>query len=326
VAAHVAASAALAAQHEEARSRRSTIDTAHHHHRHSHSVHSVPPQPESIALSHEGGNNISSSTTGQNPSEDDDGDEPSDDALAALADSFQSDGTAGGRIRRKQVSWSQERYGSASAGPSRGPSTIRGGGTGLGGGGTLSPIMSPDSAEYESAMAAAAARGRSRAHPGTADDPVAHSPTHTQRERKSSRASKRGATLVFLSAWTLFGVGTMTIARVRKGLPQSMIPNSGVGAGRVLADQGVALAVPTAGTVDPAVDRTWQGQSGHGSAYVHVPATQDALSATTTTTTLEPPSTERIVGRISAWICTTLYLTSRLPQIWKNVCLLLHSN
>jgi len=30
------------------------------------------------------------------------------------------------------------------------------------------------------------------------------------------------------------------------------------------------------------------------------------------------PSTEYIIGRISAWVCTTLYLTSRLPQIWKN--------
>lgn len=28
---------------------------------------------------------------------------------------------------------------------------------------------------------------------------------------------------------------------------------------------------------------------------------------------------QRIVGRVSAWVCTTLYLTSRLPQIWKNV-------
>ncbi|KAG5727988.1 hypothetical protein E4T56_gene19336 [Termitomyces sp. T112] len=26
----------------------------------------------------------------------------------------------------------------------------------------------------------------------------------------------------------------------------------------------------------------------------------------------------RVVGRIFAWLCTTLYLTSRLPQIWKN--------
>jgi hypothetical protein len=33
----------------------------------------------------------------------------------------------------------------------------------------------------------------------------------------------------------------------------------------------------------------------------------------------EPPSFKRLVGRTSAWACTTLYLTSRLPQIWKNV-------
>jgi len=28
---------------------------------------------------------------------------------------------------------------------------------------------------------------------------------------------------------------------------------------------------------------------------------------------------ERFIGRASAWMCTTLYLTSRLPQIWQNV-------
>ena len=28
---------------------------------------------------------------------------------------------------------------------------------------------------------------------------------------------------------------------------------------------------------------------------------------------------QRVVGRISVWTCTTLYLTSCLPQIWKNV-------
>ena len=31
------------------------------------------------------------------------------------------------------------------------------------------------------------------------------------------------------------------------------------------------------------------------------------------------PSVQRVIGRISAWTCTTLYLTSRLPQIWMNV-------
>ncbi|KAG6814484.1 hypothetical protein H0H92_000009 [Tricholoma furcatifolium] len=30
------------------------------------------------------------------------------------------------------------------------------------------------------------------------------------------------------------------------------------------------------------------------------------------------PFDERTIGRIFAWLCTTLYLTSRLPQIWKN--------
>src|SRR5437763_1703107 len=28
------------------------------------------------------------------------------------------------------------------------------------------------------------------------------------------------------------------------------------------------------------------------------------------------------IGRIMAWVCTVLYLNSRMPQIWKNVCVL----
>lgn len=31
------------------------------------------------------------------------------------------------------------------------------------------------------------------------------------------------------------------------------------------------------------------------------------------------PDWERVIGRTSAWTCTTAYLTSRLPQIWQNV-------
>ncbi|GAA5953541.1 hypothetical protein JCM21900_006196 [Sporobolomyces salmonicolor] len=30
------------------------------------------------------------------------------------------------------------------------------------------------------------------------------------------------------------------------------------------------------------------------------------------------PDYDRFIGRASAWLCTTLYLTSRLPQIWQN--------
>jgi len=32
----------------------------------------------------------------------------------------------------------------------------------------------------------------------------------------------------------------------------------------------------------------------------------------------DPISTEMFIGRIMAWSCTVLYLTSRMPQIWKN--------
>jgi len=39
----------------------------------------------------------------------------------------------------------------------------------------------------------------------------------------------------------------------------------------------------------------------------------------------EGASLERIIGRMSAWACTTLYLTSRLPQIWKNVSTVIYT-
>lgn len=32
--------------------------------------------------------------------------------------------------------------------------------------------------------------------------------------------------------------------------------------------------------------------------------------------------TQKLIGRLAGWTCTTLYLTSRLPQIWKNVSIL----
>ena len=40
----------------------------------------------------------------------------------------------------------------------------------------------------------------------------------------------------------------------------------------------------------------------------------------------EMPLFQRVVGRIAAWTCTTLYLTSRLPQIWMNVRLAICSS
>lgn len=35
---------------------------------------------------------------------------------------------------------------------------------------------------------------------------------------------------------------------------------------------------------------------------------------------ISPLDWQRLIGRTSAWLCAILYLTSRLPQIWKNFC------
>ncbi|KAI9509652.1 PQ loop repeat-domain-containing protein [Russula earlei] len=113
--------------------------------------------------------------------------------------------------------------------------------------------------------------------------------------RRSSRATRRGASLVFMGAWALFGIGTL-------GMPWP---------GRVLSSSSPA----TTGSLFPpptqespplaAVNLVFDTPNGER-------ITEDGRPPTR-------PPLERVIGRISAWTCTTLYLTSRLPQIWKNV-------
>ena len=115
--------------------------------------------------------------------------------------------------------------------------------------------------------------------------------------RRGSRASRRGSTMVFLGAWALFGIGTL--ASGRTGMAMSTTNDIG----RVLVSGHTPiyhshpalskLSVNELDTFDPVYPRN--------------------------DTRNESPSNEQIIGRIFAWLCTTLYLTSRLPQIWKNV-------
>ncbi|KAJ7905622.1 PQ loop repeat-domain-containing protein [Mycena olivaceomarginata] len=153
-----------------------------------------------------------------------------DSTFAVMADSFHSEGAAGsGRSpTRKRVSWSTERYGNRGGSVGRAPLTRSA---------FLPPLRLTPTEDAEGLAAEANAQ---------------------ESNRRSSRASRRGASLVFLSLFALYGVGTWTGGR------------SG-NVGHVLS------AVPMG--------------------YVPPPAA---------------------AGRIFAWLCTTLYLTSRLPQIWKN--------
>ncbi|KAH8116794.1 PQ loop repeat-domain-containing protein [Phellopilus nigrolimitatus] len=249
-------------------------------------------------------------------------DEVDEDALAALADSFHSEGG------RKRVSWSQERHGGrgGSASQTR---------TGASARASLSPIITmrssliPSSSDADfgdgvdggQVEGAAAARGRPRQRQ-VVDSPLDDEDLEGQgglrsrtvskggtADRRSSRASHRNVGLVFLGAWALFGIGTLSG------------PKQGLDIASPLNARGVVLSKEiVAQTIHLDLNSGSDGIHSEGSLEaVHFSTVTESLSHQTAES--EPPpesSSERVIGRIFAWMCTTLYLTSRLPQIWKN--------
>lgn len=209
-------------------------------------------------------------------------DDVDDSAFAAMADSFHSEGARS--PTRKRVSWSTERYGKRGGSVGRAPISRS----------AFMPRLTPADPAGDPVD-----RGRSLlrdADPSAA----AELPAQTgESQRRSSRASRRGASLVFLSMFALFGVGTWT----------------GSGLGRGSSVGRVLTAVPE-GFVPPfAAAVTVQMKHVHFIRSDEIPPHEphhDPIPS-------DDPSNERVLGRIFAWLCTTLYLTSRLPQIWKNV-------
>lgn len=278
VAAHAAAAAALAAQAEDARAV-SPIRTRWPRHSAEAPLDTVDHQ------------------TNRDRVEDED--EVDDEALAALADSFHSEGGRSSRLKR--VSWNKEPF--ASLGRNSRQSTIS----------PLPPhhlqITSPlDELETLSrGRPLQRAEGVSSAEEG---DEQKRAEDESQR-RRSSRASKRNASIVFMGAWALFGIGTLV------GTKRGFLNASDVRVGHVLSDGEVRVpaAMPSVSSV-PDIGAAPSFMSSVASLDFENPSSYDYHE-------YHPPkdhvSWERIIGRISAWMCTTLYLTSRLPQIWKNV-------
>jgi hypothetical protein len=135
------------------------------------------------------------------------------------------------------------------------------------------------------------------------------------RTQSGKGKGRRAAGVAFMSLGLMmrFGVGSMGVG-------------GGSGEGRVLERQASDITRPT-------------GPIRHPQPFLYLPTFHESSSPYMTTIDLgteykthdhdhdhdhpdqppEPPSFKRLVGRTSAWACTTLYLTSRLPQIWKNV-------
>ncbi|TEB36398.1 hypothetical protein FA13DRAFT_1623639 [Coprinellus micaceus] len=196
-----------------------------------------------------------------------------------LGSSFYSEG--GRSIGRKRLTWSVERPGSAGRYPPSSASQL------------LSPEFPPDTPTALQDIL-------------DTEEDEASDASHAQR---GSRASRRGATMVFLSTWALFGIGSL----VNRGVVSTTSSRS---VGRMLFP-GEAVhslpAIPRAYTtpvvqVSQVIPKAWHDDMEHPHGTRKLPPEPPH----------QDPDFERVLGRIFAWLCTTLYLTSRLPQIWKN--------
>jgi solute carrier family 66 (lysosomal lysine-arginine transporter), member 1 len=219
-------------------------------------------------------------------------DEVDESALEALADSFHSEG--GRTARRKYVSWSRER-GTV-------PSNISV---------TKSAFYFPQQSS-SGEVSDPLGRGRPLQRDGVPDvERWVRSRTTSEGGMKtSSRASRKGAGMVFLGVWALFGIGNLV------GNRSDLLSSGRTGIGRVLSTDSPVPQSTAIVPVSPSLDIPVTSPDAIPFVF-HAIYTKDL--ATGRHHEDDNVLRQRIIGRIFAWLCATLYLTSRLPQIWKNV-------
>ncbi|PFH54276.1 hypothetical protein AMATHDRAFT_72778 [Amanita thiersii Skay4041] len=212
------------------------------------------------------------------PVEDDD----NDTVPARLTDSYYSEGGhVGGR---KRVSWSIERPRPRGASVGRYATLIRA---------NIPAVLPLSAAEpFEAGLA----RGRNVRHRSDFHD------SSTAPGQRASNIGRRGASLLILSVWALFGVGNYANRNQPSGQGSNTV-------GRVLSP----LAVPVSPILPTELTGALTPTSPESEIIVNFEVQQEESDPYL----VEIPN-ERFLGRIFAWLCTTLYLTSRLPQIWKN--------
>lgn len=217
---------------------------------------------------------------------DEDLDAVDENALSALSDSLQSESS-----RSKRLTWSLER-GSTSRRSTTSQST-------------LSPTVTRAPSHSEGVGSSGRGRPRARESIGTEHGTDTGEQETTTSVRQASRASQRGASIVFLSFWALYGLTAMN----------SRAPNSLVrSTGRIIGGFPLLMMTTdrTSAIVQPAQLSLPEAESVVSISKLRVRGSERNET---------DMSRKRIIGRIFAWICTTSYLTSRLPQIYKNVSL-----
>ncbi|KAJ7285725.1 PQ loop repeat-domain-containing protein [Mycena rebaudengoi] len=205
-------------------------------------------------------------------------DEVDESSFAALAQSFHSEGGNA----RQHVSWGTDGYGKRGGSVGRTPMSRN----------AFLPRNTPADATPD-----AVNRGRTLQRDPDLDEAQNTEAQAADTQRRSSRAGRRGASLVFLSIFALFGVRTLAGGRA------GVLHGRDTSIGRVLTTVPVAVTHSASATAHVVQYLDLDDRPPHKPHHDPIPADR---------------SSERVIGRIFAWLCTTLYLTSRLPQIWKN--------
>lgn len=143
------------------------------------------------------------------------------------------------------------------------------------------------------------------------------------RQSKSRRSTTASASIVFMGVWTLFGIGKLQAPSATPELTLYPVPSQ---YGRVLQPLPDTLSLGNPSymahihTSQPLLTRPLLFVSNPS----HSKSSLGTLDHVEGPLDPQPPkqpkvNTEQIIGRIFAWVCTTFYLTCRMPQIWKNV-------
>lgn len=149
---------------------------------------------------------------------------------------------------------------------------------------------------------------------GQTDTMTEVQPGSSTGRRRNSRAGRGSAGLVFLGVWALFSLGGHSTG----GEYLRLNPNPPKSVGRVL---GASTTHVTSTSLIEHHHRDAQLQQHESEINVIFPDERESTQFHSTAT-----SDAEILGRVFAWLCTTLYLTCRLPQIWKNVSFLIFQN
>ncbi|KAE9409623.1 hypothetical protein BT96DRAFT_962232 [Gymnopus androsaceus JB14] len=142
------------------------------------------------------------------------------------------------------------------------------------------------------------ARGRSLQR----DPERVHLDTGLPSVSRNSRINKQGASMVFLGVFALFGLGSF-----------GSLKHVSTFTGRVLAPRALDSSLDEFTSVEHTAPSLFIDEITSDHTLISIPPTIDFEPKV-----VNSDDQERIIGRIFAWVCTTLYLTSRLPQIWKN--------